>query len=83
MPTYERPAILLVGSEGKPSHLGAIIRFKALDVAKLTGKSLKQLLKDYEKGEGQISIQFNIVDVVEAGSEKAKKLAAKPVRQAK
>ncbi|MEW6659527.1 MAG: hypothetical protein AB1424_12780 [Thermodesulfobacteriota bacterium] len=67
MPIYERPAILMVGSDGKPSHLGAIIRFKAIDVEKLTGKSVKQLLEGYEKGEGKIKIQFNIVDIIEAG----------------
>ncbi|RPJ59907.1 MAG: hypothetical protein EHM23_12370 [Acidobacteria bacterium] len=76
MSTYERPAILLVGSEGKPSHLGAIIRFKALDIAKLTGKSVRQLMNDYEAGKGELSIKFNIVDIVEAGTEKAKKAAA-------
>jgi|GEM_PF-3060278 hypothetical protein len=77
MPVYERPAILLVGADGKPAHLGAIIRFKALDVVELTGKSVKELLATYEKGEGKLTIQFNIVDIVEAGTEKAVKLASK------
>ncbi|MEW6659526.1 MAG: hypothetical protein AB1424_12775 [Thermodesulfobacteriota bacterium] len=77
MPVYERPAILMVGADGKPAHLGAIIRFKAIDVVELTGKSVKELLANYEKGESKITIQFNIVDVVEAGTEKAVKLASK------
>jgi hypothetical protein len=76
MAIYERPAILLVGADGKPSHLGAIIRFKAIDIVELTGKGLKRVLEGYERGEGRISIQFNIVDIVEAGSERAKELAA-------
>lgn len=77
MAIYERPAILLVGPDGKPSHLGAIIRFKAIDVVELTGKSLESLIEKYEKGEGSISIQFNIMDIAEVGSDKAMQLARK------
>lgn len=69
MAVYQRPAILLVGPDGKPSHLGAIIRFKALNIEKLTGKSLPQLLEEYEHGEGRISIQFDIVDIVTSQQE--------------
>ena len=77
MAIYERPAILLVGADGKPSHLGAIIRFKAIDVEELTGRSLADVLASYEKGEGKLSIQFNIVDIVKAGTERAETIASK------
>jgi len=78
MEIYERPEIHLVGGDGKPSHLGAIIRFKAIRVADLTGNSLEQVLAGYEEGRTVVASPFSVLEIVKAGSERAKELAARP-----